>query len=164
MSQKERKIVDYGGYRVENDGSIRNIKTGRLLISKEIVRMGGKNVRRANLVARLFLGAPRNSRSKVMFKDGDKHNCNVDNLYYYLPWPLYRDEVLKLTSELPLHQLEGFDGVVGGGMVLNYIVPIRYGFANGVPSDEIACLGNLQVLEGGDNVYPKVLEFINKNR
>ena len=94
MQEEWRTIKEFPSFGISNWGRVRRIKTGRLLkvrmdkgkgAGSYIVRIcvEGKQYYRsvAKLVAEAFIGEMPNPNSIVMYKDHDRSNLNVDNIY-----------------------------------------------------------------------------------
>ena len=95
MQEKWRIIKEFPLFEVNNLGRVRRIKTGRLLkirmdkgkgAGSYIVRICVENKQYyrsvAKLVAEAFIGEMPNPNSIVMYKDHDRSNFNVENLYW----------------------------------------------------------------------------------
>ena len=95
MQEEWRTIKEFPLFEVSNLGRVRRIKTGRLLKARMdkgkgagsyIVRICLENKQYyrsvAKLVAEAFIGEMPNPNSIVMYKDHDRSNFNIENLYW----------------------------------------------------------------------------------
>lgn len=71
-------------------------------------------------------------------------------------WYRYRYNVHQISKQQNLAVLENFDKPrtlcgVEGGYQLDHIIPIRYGFDNGIPEEVIGHIDNLQIIPWKEN-------------
>ena len=69
----------------------------------------------------------------------------------------YYKRVRRLTEQQPLHLLENFEkrgrlDTGEGAYHLDHIVPVSYGWINGIPEEIIADISNLRFIPGRDNI------------
>ena len=68
----------------------------------------------------------------------------------------YHRRVWNLTYKQPIELLENFDrrgkSGIDGAYQIDHIIPIKYGFENGVSAEEIAHINNLRMLTWEENI------------
>lgn len=84
-----KQISEYPQYAVSDTGNVFSLQSGVLNeLKKDIsngyprVKLNGKKLYVANLVAETFLGPPINPEYKIFYIDGNKQNCEVGNLVW----------------------------------------------------------------------------------
>lgn len=118
VSEEWRVIPAYPKYEVGNDGSIRTIKTGRILqpshnqqghLKVNLVKNGETYTRNVNhIVAKAFLPAPmRPDFISIIHLDGNKENCSAPNLmwrprYFAIKYHLQFETPLFVQSHVPV--------------------------------------------------------------
>jgi hypothetical protein len=68
----------------------------------------------------------------------------------------YHRRVWNLTYKQPIEFLENFDkrgkSGIDGAHQIDHIIPIKYGFENNIPAEEIAHINNLRMLTWEENI------------
>lgn len=68
----------------------------------------------------------------------------------------YHRKVWNLTYKQPIELLENFDkrgkSGIDGAHQLDHIIPIKYGFENNIPAEEIAHISNLRMITWEENI------------
>lgn len=68
----------------------------------------------------------------------------------------YHRRVWNLTYKQPIELLENFDrrgkSGIDGAYQIDHIIPIKYGFENGISAEEIAHINNLRMLTWEENI------------
>lgn len=82
-----KQIPEHPSYAVSDSGNVYSITSSGLVeLKKDIstgyprVKLDGTKIYVSNLVADAFLRIPENPRYKVFYIDGNKLNCDVNNL------------------------------------------------------------------------------------
>lgn len=88
--QKQEKLTKldeefriFEGYFIGNKGTIYNPRMAKLS-SFPVIVVNGIQYRRANLICMVWIGKTK-IRQNVGFRDGDKTNLRLENLYYVEP-------------------------------------------------------------------------------
>jgi len=97
-------------------------------------------------------------RRKKSFFDSvlsDLYDTYDDWVNSFTDKEIYYKKVRGETEKQPLHLLENYEnrGRNGDGVYhVDHIIPISYGFANGIPPEIIADINNLQMLPYAENI------------
>ena len=92
-----KQIPEHPNYGVSDTGSVYTIsKKGLKELEKDIstgyprVTLDGQKCYVSTVVAGCFLDSPKETNQKIFFIDGNKLNCNVDNLVWLSPSEIQR--------------------------------------------------------------------------
>lgn len=146
------RFIYFKGYWVGENGEILN-SNHKVLKSFPTLKIDGKNYRKANLIADLWIGKP-SDKANLKYKDGNNKNCALSNLEYStkITRKEYKQKVIKLTELQPLHLLKDFVNRDYNKYHVDHIIPISVGYKLGIPEEEIADIANLQVLTKEENL------------
>ena len=150
------KYIHFKGYWIGENGLVLN-SNHTIIKSFPSIKINGKNYRKANLIADLWIGKP-SAKANLYFKDGDNKNCKVSNMQYLTfqkppaTYKSYRKKVDELTRLQPIHILIDFDKRGFNKYHLDHIVSCMYGFKNKIEPKSIAHISNLQMITKKENM------------
>lgn len=153
------KFIWFQGFWVGENGMILNANH-REIKSFPSVKINGRNYRKANLIADLWMGKP-TEKANITYKDGNSRNCKVTNLKYIktkdkpIKFKDYEKEARRLTELQPIHIMKDFDKRGFLNYHIDHVISIRTGFKNNFPLSLIANIMNLQMLSKEENQNKK---------
>lgn len=109
-----RQIEDHPNYAVSDKGNVYRItENGLIELKKDIsngyarVQLNGTNYYISTLVAKSFLESKPNENYKIFYIDGDRSNCNVENLTW-----LSKSEIQRYSTYTIEYRMKALRGGV----------------------------------------------------
>ena len=151
----------YKGYFIGDKGSIYNYNLRKL--TSPLINIDGYSYRISALIADLHglkpLKAQKKKKYKIHYKDNNKQNKSIENMYYKPSkgdsYKLYRKEVDRLTNMQPLHLMKDFDKRDFNKYHIDHIIPVKTCYNKGIKPEECANIKNLQILTRQENTFKK---------
>ena len=132
-------------------------------IKGDTFRLLGKNYRRANFIASVWMNKP-SEKARLHFIDGDKRNCRLSNLTYKqsaITFKEYKRCVIKITKTQPINLLKDIDKRGFNSCHVDHIISIGMGYKCKIPIDLIANINNLQVITKEENKKKGIDSYCN---